>query len=100
MRLGKFLSVLTKPELERLCGICNLSDDECMACRMLAVGKSIEQIREEMQTSRSTVDRRINSARRKVGYWMVTVIKDGEPVDIETVELSEEIIELIKQLLQ
>lgn len=100
MRLGKFLSILTKPELENLCGICNMSEDETTACQMLAVGKSIEQIRDQMQTSRSTVDRRISGAKRKVGYWMVTVIKDGQPVDIETVELSEEVIELIKQLLQ
>lgn len=100
MRLGKFLSILTKPELENLCGICNLSDDECTVCRMLSVGKSVEQIREEMLTSRSTVTRRIMSAKRKVGYWMVTVTQGGKPIDIESVELPKEAIEVIKQQLK
>lgn len=102
MRLGKFLSILTKPELERLCGICNMSEDESMVCRMLAVGKSVEQIREEMLTSRSTVTRRIMGAKRKVGCWMVTitVTQGGKPVDIESVELPKEVIEEIKRLLQ
>lgn len=102
MRLGKFLSTLTKPELENLCGICNMSEDEQTVCRMLAVGKSVEQIREEMLTSRSTVTRRIMSAKRKVGCWMVTitVTQGGKPIDIETVELPKEVIEEIKRLLQ
>lgn len=100
MRLNKFLSILTKPELEQLCGICNLSDDERTVCHMLAKGKSVEQIREKMLTSRSTVTRRIMSAKRKVGYWMVTVTQGGKEINIESVELPKEAVEIIKQHLK
>lgn len=100
MRLNKFLSILTKPELEQLCGICNLSDDERTVCHMLAKEKSVEQIREKMLTSRSTVTRRIMSAKRKVGYWMVTVTQGGKEINIESVELPKEAVEIIKQHLK
>lgn len=66
MRLGKYLSSLTKPELEELKDLLNLTDDEEMVYKRLAKGKSKTQISSECLVSISTVDNRIKTISIKV----------------------------------
>ena len=66
MRLGKYLSSLTKPELEELKELLNLTEDELEAFSMLAKGKTLVEVSMENRTSISTLKRRIESIKRKV----------------------------------
>ena len=66
MRLGKYLSSLTKPELEELEKFLNLTDDECIIFHLLSKNKSIIEISDKVGMSRRTTDRRINDVKRKV----------------------------------
>ena len=66
MRLGKYLSSLTKPELEELKELLNLTEDELEAFSMLAKGKTLVEVSMENKTSVSTLKRRIESIKRKV----------------------------------
>lgn len=65
-RLGKYLSSLTKPELEELKDLLNLTDDECIIFHLLSKNKSIIEISDKVGISRRTTDRRINDVKRKV----------------------------------
>ena len=66
MRLGKYLSSLTKPELEELKELLNLTEDELEAFSMLAKGKTLVEVSMENRISVSTLKRRIESIKRKV----------------------------------
>ena len=66
MRLGKYLSSLTKPELEELKELLNLTEDELEAFSMLAKGKTLVEVSMENKISVSTLKRRIESIKRKV----------------------------------
>ena len=66
MRLGKYLSSLTKPELEELKELLNLTEDELEAFSMLAKGKTLIEVSIENRISVSTLKRRIESIKRKV----------------------------------
>lgn len=69
MRLGKYLSSLTKPELELLKEQLNLSDDEIEVFNMLSKSKSITSISIKMCVSERTISRiseRINKKLEKV----------------------------------
>ena len=66
MRLGKYLSSLTKPELEELKELLNLTEDELEAFSMLAKGKTLVEVSMENRISISTLKRRIESIKRKV----------------------------------
>lgn len=66
MRLGKYLSSLTKPELEELKELLNLTEDELEAFSMLAKGKTLVEVSMENRVSVSTLKRRIESIKRKV----------------------------------
>lgn len=66
MRLGKYLTSLTKPELEELKELLNLTDEELEAFSMLAKGKTLVEVSMENRTSVSTLKRRIESIKRKV----------------------------------
>ena len=66
MRLGKYLSSLTKPELEELKELLNLTEDELEAFSMLAKGKTLIEVSMENRISVSTLKRRIESIKRKV----------------------------------
>ena len=66
MRLGKYLTSLTKPELEELKELLNLTEDELEAFSMLAKGKTLVEVSMENRTSVSTLKRRIESIKRKV----------------------------------
>ena len=66
MILGKYLSSLTKPELEELKEQLNLSDDELEAFEHLSKNRSKVTIADKCLVSVSTVDNRIKSINKKI----------------------------------
>ena len=66
MRMGKFLSSLTKPELEELKELLNLSDDELKVFENLSKNRSKVTIADDCLVSVSTVDNRIKSINKKI----------------------------------
>lgn len=66
MRLGKYLSGLTKPELVELEEQLNLTDDELPVFLALAKGRSKTRIAGDNLISMSTVDRRISEINSKL----------------------------------
>lgn len=66
MRLGKYLSELTKPELEELKDLLNLSDEEEKVFNELSKGMSKIFVADRCKISTSTVDNRIKSIRSKL----------------------------------
>jgi DNA-binding NarL/FixJ family response regulator len=66
MRLGKYLSSLTKPELEELKGLLNLTDDEEMVFIELSKGRSVIYIAEKCMVCTSTVDNRTKAIKYKM----------------------------------
>lgn len=66
MRLGKYLSSLTKPELELLKERLNLTDDEEMIFCQLSKGRSNITTADNCRVSLSFVDSRIKSISLKV----------------------------------
>lgn len=66
MRFGKYLSTLTKPELEKLKENCNFSEEEEVIFLKLAKNKSITEISMNTGFSTSTINRRICDIRQKV----------------------------------
>lgn len=67
MRIGKYLSTLTKPELEEIENKANFSDEEKTIYYMLSKKKSLTEISINNQISLSTLKRRINNIKLKVG---------------------------------
>ena len=65
MRLGKYLSSLTKPELEVLKEQLNLTDDEMEVFCGLSKGRSKIKIAEDCLISVGTVSNRIKSIQNK-----------------------------------
>jgi DNA-binding NarL/FixJ family response regulator len=65
-RLGKYLSSLTKPELEELKEVLNLTDDELEVFNQLSRGKSKIEVSGRCLIGTSTVDRRIKSINQKL----------------------------------
>lgn len=57
MRLGKYLSSLTKPELEELKKQLNLTESESEVYNMLSVGKSNTNIADKICVCDRTVNR-------------------------------------------
>lgn len=66
MRLGKYLSSLTKPELEDLKEKLNLTDDEEMIFCQLSKGRSNVTTADNCRVSLSFVDSRIKSINSKI----------------------------------
>ena len=66
MRLGKYLSSLTKPELELIVKIANFTDDEQTIFELLAKDKSITQIAISICVCERTINRRIKNIERKI----------------------------------
>lgn len=62
MRLGKYLSLLTKPELEELKKQLNLTESESEVYDMLSVGKSNTNIADKI----CVCDRTINRISQKI----------------------------------
>ena len=71
MRLGKYLSSLTKPEVERLREELNLTDEEERIYNLLKKNKSMIEISDKLLLSESTLKRRIKDIQRKVDrLWL------------------------------
>ena len=68
MRLGKYLSSLTKPELEELKNICNFTDEELKILDCLVKEKSYEEISSYIRCSIATVGRKISVIKEKKEY--------------------------------
>lgn len=66
MRLGRYLSSLTKPELDFLKEQLNLTDDEEVVFIHLSKGRSKIRISEECMISVGTVSNRIKAIQIKV----------------------------------
>ena len=66
MRLGKYLSSLTKPELEELKELLNLTEDEEEVFKNLSKGRSNIQTSNICMVSVSTVDKRIKTISAKL----------------------------------
>ena len=66
MRLGQYLSSLTKPELEEIKEKLYLSDDEEIVFKMLAKQKSITEISNYMSISEISVKRRCRKLNDKI----------------------------------
>lgn len=66
MRLGKYLSSLTKPELDNLRVQLNLTDDEDLVFLQLSRGKSKVAVAENCGISTPTVDNRIKAINKKI----------------------------------
>ena len=66
MRLGKYLSSLTKPELEELKEKLNLTDDEEMVFCQLSRGRSNVMAADNCRVSLSFIDSRIKTISIKV----------------------------------
>lgn len=66
MRLGKYLSSLTKPELELIVKIANFTDDEQKIFELLAKDKSITQIATSLCVCERTINRRIRNIESKI----------------------------------
>lgn len=65
-RLGKYLSSLTKPELEELKEQLNLTDDEEVVFFQLSKGRSKIIVADNCGISPRTVDTRIKSINTKI----------------------------------
>lgn len=66
MRLGKYLSSMTKPELEEIRENLNLTDEEEVVFVQLSKGKSKTYIADCCMISTSTVDNRIKAISNKL----------------------------------
>ena len=60
MRLGKYLSSLTKPELDEIEKICNFTEDEEQIFKCISKGYTLRQIEMKCNMSESTVIRRVS----------------------------------------
>ena len=66
MRLGKYLSSFTKPELEDLTTNCGFTDNELVVVKMLKNDKTSIEIANKLFLSVPTIDRRIRRIRNKI----------------------------------
>lgn len=65
-KLGKYLSSLTKPELEELKELLNLTDDEETVFNELSKGRSRVSVSDKCMVSCSTVSNRIRGIQSKI----------------------------------
>lgn len=66
MRLGKYLSLLTKPELEEIFTKANFADDEQKIFELLSQSKSITEIALSLSVCERTINRRIKIIKYKI----------------------------------
>ena len=66
MRLGKYLSSLTKPELEEILTNANFTEDEEKVFKHIAKGWTINQIQIECNLSESTILRKMDKILNKI----------------------------------
>lgn len=92
MRLGKYLSSLTKPELEELKNICNFVGEDLVIIDCLIREKSYEEISSQIKCSTATVGRKISAIRDKVegsGSDMKNRVPIWEKINISIEEAAE-----------
>lgn len=77
MRLGKYLSSLTKPELEELKELLNLTEDEEMVFDLLKKGYSRERIALNIAVSPATVGNKILAINKKIYKINNILCKNG-----------------------
>ena len=66
MRLGKYLSSLNKPEVEKRINICGFTQEEEKIIYLSFEGKSRVEIAQAVQISTRTLDRRILHIKDKI----------------------------------
>lgn len=66
MRLGKYLSSLTKPELEILKDNLNMTEDQMKIFELLRKGSSRQMIADRLMVSPATVGNRIGEIVKKI----------------------------------
>lgn len=66
MRLGKYLSSLTKPEVEEIRTNCNFTDDELKVFNGLAKGNTVSKIALDCCMSERTVERKFEKINSKI----------------------------------
>ena len=64
--LGRFLSSLTKDELEEIRDALNLTDDEDIVFKELSKGRSKVAVASKCMVSATTLDRRIHAINKKL----------------------------------
>lgn len=67
MRLGNYITTLTRPELDKFKEYINASDDETIIIEQLAKHKSLVQIADNMNISVPTLSRKISKIYYKLG---------------------------------
>ena len=66
MRLGKYLSSLTKPEIDELRELLNLSDENLLIFDFLSIGKTRQEISTRICMSSRAIDRKIREIKNKI----------------------------------
>lgn len=66
MRLGKYLSSLTKPEVEEIKTNCNFTDDELKVFNGLVKGNTVSKIAMDCCMSERTVERKLEKINLKI----------------------------------
>lgn len=66
MRLGKYLSSLTKPEVEEIKTNCNFTDDELKVFNGLVKGNTVSRIAMDCCMSERTVERKFEKINSKI----------------------------------
>lgn len=66
MRLGKYLSSLTKPEVEEIKANCNFTDDEIKVFNGLVKGNTVSRIALDCCMSERTVERKFEKINSKI----------------------------------
>lgn len=66
MRLGKYLSSLTKPEVEEIKTNCNFTDDEIKVFNGLVKGNTVSRIALDCCMSERTVERKFEKINSKI----------------------------------
>lgn len=66
MRLGKYLSSLTKPEVEEIKTNCNFTDDEIKVFNGLVKGNTVSKIAMDCCMSERTVERKFEKINLKI----------------------------------
>ena len=65
-KLGKYLSSLTKPELEELKELLNITDEEELVFKELSRGRSRVSVSDKCMVSCSTVSNRVKAIQNKI----------------------------------
>lgn len=91
MRLGKYLTSLTKPELEELKEQLNLTEDENEIFKMLSKEKTLTEISNKLQMSIPTISRRVAFISKKMKGCdvMISKIPISEKFNLTVEEAAE-----------